>query len=117
MHIDGFVRGRGRFMITEYVATDEYGMDADESGDDLLELGEEQVADDTPLASDEPSDDGFSHNAETVAPAPRVNTGGGTLFERMSSLSRGLGRNEDGAEDEADGGINMPRFLNNQSNN
>ena len=23
MHLDGFVRGRGRFMITEYIATDE----------------------------------------------------------------------------------------------
>jgi len=23
MHVDGFVRGKGRFILTEYVATDE----------------------------------------------------------------------------------------------
>jgi formate dehydrogenase major subunit len=23
MHVDGFVRGKGRFIVTEYVATDE----------------------------------------------------------------------------------------------
>ena len=50
--------------------------------------------------------------------APRVATGGGTLFERMSSLSRGSARSE---EEEADDSgdappLNIPRFLGRQNN-
>jgi cell division protein FtsZ len=52
--------------------------------------------------------------------APRISTGG-TLFERMSNLSRGLSRSdeeEDEAKDEgASAGLNIPRFLDRQSNN
>ena len=51
---------------------------------------------------------------------PRISTGG-TLFERMSNLSRGLSRSdeeEDEVKDEsASGGLNIPRFLDRQSNN
>jgi len=43
------------------------------------------------------------------------------LFERMSNLSRGLGRNSDDDDNDDDnpsgGGINIPRFLDRQSNN
>ena len=59
--------------------------------------------------------------AEPAAPgskAPRVATGGGTLFERMSSLSRGGARGEE--EDGDDGNdtppLNIPRFLGRQNN-
>jgi len=50
--------------------------------------------------------------------APRIPTGG-TLFERMSNLSRGLSRS-DGDDDnkgtDATGGLNIPRFLDRQNN-
>ena len=56
-----------------------------------------------------------AEKAEPARPAPRVATGGGTLFERMSGLSRGTPKAA--AEDEDDGGdIDIPRFLNRQSN-
>jgi cell division protein FtsZ len=50
--------------------------------------------------------------------APRIPTGG-TLFERMSNLSRGLTRSESEEDDKsADGtsGLNIPRFLDRQNN-
>jgi len=50
--------------------------------------------------------------------APRIPTGG-TLFERMSNLSRGLSRSEgEDEEKSADGasGLNIPRFLDRQNN-
>ena len=53
-------------------------------------------------------------------PAPRISTGG-TLFERMSNLSRGLTRSDDEDDNDKDGGapggLNIPRFLDRQSNN
>ena len=92
----------------------------DESADDLLELGDAQMADE-----EEPE----AGMAEAEAPvdvtpvpdraAPRISTGG-TLFERMSNLSRGLSRSdeaEDDKDDGANGGLNIPRFLDRQSNN
>ena len=51
--------------------------------------------------------------------APRVSSGGATLFERMANLSRG-GRakdEEDDDDDDADGpSISIPRFLGRQNN-
>lgn len=49
--------------------------------------------------------------------APRIPTGG-TLFERMSNLSRGLSRSDDddAKEAESPSPINMPRFLDRQNN-
>jgi cell division protein FtsZ len=81
--------------------------------EELLELGDAHVA-----AADEeqPAD-------VTPAPdraAPRISTGG-TLFERMSNLSRGLTRADEDEPDDKDGGgaggLNIPRFLDRQSNN
>jgi cell division protein FtsZ len=51
--------------------------------------------------------------AEPAAPAPRVKLGG-TLFERMSSVSRGAGRDEDPAPDKDP--LDIPRFLHRQNN-
>ncbi|PTS75829.1 cell division protein FtsZ, partial [Sphingomonas sp. HMWF008] len=51
--------------------------------------------------------------AEPVAPAPRVKLGG-TLFERMSSVSRGAARDEDPAPDKDP--LDIPRFLHRQNN-
>ncbi len=85
----------------------------DESQDDTLELGSSDAQDE------------YEPNAETSvsgdASAPRIASGGGTLFERMSNLSRGLGRDEkeDDGDDDNDGGpgkLNIPRFLDRQGN-
>ena len=54
------------------------------------------------------------------APAPRVASGGGTLFERMSNLTRGGSKADD--EDDGEGDdeprdpLDIPRFLNRQNN-
>jgi cell division protein FtsZ len=47
--------------------------------------------------------------------APRVSSGGGTLFERMSNIARGQAKAD---EDDAAGAdpMDMPRFLNRQNN-
>ncbi len=90
----------------------------DENADhDLLELGDAQlVAADENDVGNEPAD----VTPAPERPAPRISTGG-TLFERMSNLSRGLTRSdEDEPEDKdggAAGGLNIPRFLDRQSNN
>ncbi len=94
-----------------------------DAGDDLLELGDADVAD----AVDETQEAAAEWPPQvdvTPAPAqaaPRISTGG-TLFERMSNLSRGLSRSDDEDEpkdkdDGAPGGLNIPRFLDRQSNN
>ena len=50
---------------------------------------------------------------EPVAPAPRVKLGG-TLFERMSSVSRGVARDEEPSPDKD--ALDIPRFLHRQNN-
>ncbi|WP_353206055.1 cell division protein FtsZ [Sphingorhabdus sp.] len=81
------------------------------AGADALELNtpaEEEV----PVPSAAPVD--VPAASERVA--PRIPTGG-TLFERMSNLSRGLSRSDD--ENKADDGassVNIPRFLDRQNN-
>ena len=51
--------------------------------------------------------------AEPTAPAPRVKLGG-TLFERMSSVSRGAARDEEPAPEKDS--LDIPRFLHRQNN-
>ncbi len=89
--------------------------DAASAGDELLL----DTASMDPV--DEPAPVAAAPAAEAAAPAakaPRVATGGGTLFERMSSLSRGGARSDD--EDGDDGTdappLNIPRFLGRQNN-
>ena len=84
------------------------------AGADALELNNPAEAQDsTESSAPEPVD-------VTQAPeraAPRIPTGG-TLFERMSNLSRGLSRSdeeEDKGTDSASS-INIPRFLDRQNN-
>lgn len=95
--------------------------------DDLLDLGAEHAADDlaetetvqssdpAPLAYEDTSD----LPPEPSEPAPRVSSSGGTLFERMTNLSRGLSRDDsdDDDNDAGSSGLNIPRFLDRQSNN
>ncbi|AOH84565.1 cell division protein FtsZ [Sphingomonas panacis] len=49
---------------------------------------------------------------EPAPPAPRVKLGG-TLFERMSSVSRGAAREDEAADKDA---VEIPRFLHRQNN-
>ena len=99
--------------------SDEIAVNADpESEDgDLLELG------DALIEAPEDEQTGYQPADVTPAPerpAPRISTGG-TLFERMSNLSRGLTRSDDDEPEDKDGGgaggLNIPRFLDRQSNN
>ena len=83
-----------------------------DTGDDLLELGSDHVA-----AESAPIEDVSDLPPEPAAPPPRVATGGGTLFERMTNLSRGLSREDEDDDDKDAPGINIPRFLDRQSNN
>ncbi len=87
------------------------------AADDMLELGDAEVATDEEEAQIyQPAD----VTPTPERPAPRISTGG-TLFERMSNLSRGLSRSEEDDGDDKDGGsapgLNIPRFLDRQSNN
>jgi cell division protein FtsZ len=64
------------------------------------------------------ADEGADAPIQPATKAPRVSTGGATLFERMANLSRG-GRSKDEEEDEDDGdgpSISIPRFLGRQNN-
>ncbi len=104
-----------------------YGMSAN-GADDVLELGDSSADDsEFELGADHFADDASDPSADTsgdddagnaMPPPPKIASGGGTLFERMSNLSRGLTRgNDEGEEPEADGGVTIPRFLDRQSNN
>ncbi len=89
------------------------------ASDDTLELGGMQAGEEAPAAENAPD-----VAPEPEGPAPKIASGGGTLFERMSNLSRGMNRDEDDKADDAEeskdetpGGLNIPRFLDRQSNN
>jgi cell division protein FtsZ len=91
---------------------------ADDASGDLLELGEAHVADSVEPAIAAQQEDISDLPREPASPPPKVATGGGTLFERMTNLSRGLARGDEEEEDDKDApGINIPRFLDRQSNN
>ena len=93
---------------------DETATEESEEADDTLELGGADMA----VEGDAEADPA----ANTDADAPRIASGGGTLFERMSNLSRGItgkdddDKNDDG-DDDSSGGLHIPRFLDRQGNN
>ena len=104
----------------------------DDSGDDYFEAPAPSFASLTPEIEDAELDDDElvlgddniqsqqSNALETdKAPvsAPRVASGGGTLFERMSNLTRGAGKTEEVEEDDKSRDpLDIPRFLNRQNN-
>ena len=113
-------------VLGEAEAEDAEETDAED--EDLLELGAAHVADEDTDAVDAPVEnvgiaprsyeDTSDMPSEPSTPAPRISSTGGTLFERMTNLSRGLSRNEEEDDDnDASPGINIPRFLDRQSNN
>jgi cell division protein FtsZ len=75
--------------------------------DDMLELGSDDMVEEAPAPK-------FGGEVEEARPAPRISTGGGTLFERMANLSRGGSKPDDNDDD--DDGVSIPRFLNRQNN-
>lgn len=99
-------------------ATEEVVAQANSEDSELLELGHSHVA--VEPEAFETVESSVDVTPAPERPAPRISTGG-TLFERMSNLSRGLTRSDDEAEGsksvEAPGGLNIPRFLDRQSNN
>jgi cell division protein FtsZ len=81
--------------------------------DDMLELVGEDMA-------EEEAEEEYVAPAPVNADAPRIATGGGgTLFERMSNLSRGITSKDDkdDGDDDNTGSLNIPRFLDRQGNN
>jgi len=75
-------------------------------GDDAIQRDEEEPA---PASS----------STSQAPPAPRVATTGGTLFERMSNLTRGGSKSDeddDGGDDKSRDPLDIPRFLNRQNN-
>lgn len=86
--------------------------------DDAETGADELLLDAASMEADAPTPDAMADASPLAAKAPRVATGGGTLFERMSSLSRGGARDEeDDGEDSADAPpLNIPRFLGRQNN-
>lgn len=95
--------------------TDEGEEETAAEADDFLELSSAEAVEEGVAANDE---DQVDVTPAPERPAPRIATGG-TLFERMSNLSRGLSRSDEEEEEEApsEGGLNIPRFLDRQSNN
>ena len=89
--------------------------EAADNDEDLLELGEAHVeAQPTTVEVEDMSD----LPPEPHRPPPRVSTGGGTLFERMTNLSRGLSHSDDDDDPDTDPPApSIPRFLDRQSNN
>jgi len=66
------------------------------------------------------NDDEPAAAAPEAAPAPAPSRGGSTLFERMSSMARGSSKVTSTEEEDMDEGsrdpLDIPRFLNRQSN-
>ncbi|VAW05601.1 Cell division protein FtsZ, partial [hydrothermal vent metagenome] len=90
------------------------GMSDDEpEEEEELVLGDENIEPVAEVAAT------YSDDPETDEPAPRVASGGGTLFERMSNLTRGGSKsdeNSDGEEEKPRDPLDIPRFLNRQNN-
>jgi len=127
---------RGAASVTVSPAAPEPSLDQrdDEAGDsdDLLELTSDDEAEELVLDNDDiltqpvasapvpPPADDETTEAQSDDDRPKLATGGGTLFERMSNIARGA------AQAESDGGepmpsfrrepLDIPRFLNRQNN-
>jgi cell division protein FtsZ len=94
----------------------------EDSDDEVISLSE-PVQDDDEFVLDAGSEEAEEDDASIASgdeddarPAPRIASGGGTLFERMANLSRSEDAAADGDDDKESGGLNIPRFLNRQNN-
>jgi cell division protein FtsZ len=88
--------------------------DDEDDGDELLlsAVEDEEEPDDLAPKPSFGTKGAKAEEPEPKAPAPRP--AGGTLFERMSNLSRGAPKAAD--EDEEGASLDIPRFLNRQNN-
>jgi|TARA_R110002033_G_scaffold124429_1_gene166466 cell division protein FtsZ len=80
---------------------------------------DELVLGDDAIQRDEEEQAPARRSASPAPPAPRVATGGGTLFERMSNLTRGGSKSDDDDDSDDDKSrdpLDIPRFLNRQNN-
>jgi cell division protein FtsZ len=96
--------------------------DADDSDELVLDAPEAAEEPDRPAVADygaapaaAPAPAPAASLTDMADPAPRPVTGG-TLFERMSRLSRGNAAKDEGGDGDDDGGVDIPRFLNRQNN-
>jgi len=97
--------------------------DAASAGAETSNYGEPEAAADDSASSDDDElvlgEEVAEEAAAPADPAPRVASGGGTLFERMSNLTRsGSDDSDDDGDDDPDsrGPLEIPRFLNRQNN-
>ncbi|MEH6789071.1 cell division protein FtsZ [Parasphingorhabdus sp.] len=84
-----------------------------EADEDELVLGNDAIQ------PDDSEESPVAPSRGSAAPAPRVATSGGTLFERMSNLTRGGSKGDDdndGEDDKSRDPLDIPRFLNRQNN-
>ncbi len=101
-----------------------------DSNEEVVQTTEEEPAEEALELSNAPEEDVMELVEETVdepedglpeEEAPKIASGGGTLFERMSNLSRGMNRDKENSteedSEESSDGLNIPRFLDRQSNN
>ncbi len=99
----------------ETVAT--IGAPVDDSADELVLDAPEAPDDVAPPSFGGPAASSSVASDDNDVPSRAV--GGGTLFERMSRLSRGTAAKSDDDGDgdgDGDGGVDIPRFLNRQNN-
>ncbi|OAO03714.1 cell division protein FtsZ [Parasphingorhabdus sp.] len=90
------------------------GMTTEEPEEDELILGDEAIQSDGD-AVEAPA--GEMNEGTASEPAPRVATSGGTLFERMSNLTRSSkATDEDEDAEQSRDPLDIPRFLNRQNN-
>lgn len=80
--------------------------------DDGDDNEDELVLDTSDLAEDDDNVPAQGH--KPAKPAPSVNTGGGTLFERMSKMNKSHDDDED--DEDGDAFLTIPRFLGRQNN-
>ncbi|MGH6658703.1 MAG: cell division protein FtsZ, partial [Sphingomicrobium sp.] len=87
---------------------------ADDEGDELL-LGNDDILT-SPVGAppiEPPADEDDEAPAAGTGPGA---AGGATLFERMSNIARGAPKAQLDDEDDEEGTIEIPRFLNRQNN-
>ena len=85
----------------------------DDTADELV-LSEPEAPTPTYGSAPAASTDAGPHSAPAGEEAPARSIGGGTLFERMSRLSRGSAAPD--ADEEKEDGVDIPRFLGRQNN-
>ena len=104
----GFSLGNAAAAEEEPMELSQVAASYDDTADELV-LSEPEA----PAASYSPGADADPETAVAAEETPARALGGGTLFERMSRLSRGGAAERD---EDKDDGVDLPRFLGRQNN-